>query len=87
MVTIDTPAGIALYQLDVHRYRLKVEIATGMRSGVNTLQGAQHHYSKFGCNAKTRKKMLTQLNELRCKVIAGEVSLLGNEGVVYEDRP
>jgi hypothetical protein len=75
---IDTPDGIAYYQLCVHCARLRIEVRTGMTSRVNTLQSAQQKYGQFipGDLPKTRKKMLAELEILQERVLAGEVSLL-----------
>jgi hypothetical protein len=50
-VAIDTPEGIAWYQMQVFKHRLVMEMK-GYRSSINTLQA---YNAKFGTEFKTRK--------------------------------
>jgi hypothetical protein len=70
---IDTPEGIAFYRLCVHLYRLRVEVATGMRAsgGVSTLESAQRLY---GVTARTKAGAIVELTELKDAILAGEKS-------------
>lgn len=78
---IDTPEGIEYVRLLSIIGRLKIEIGTGMRSRVNTLQAAQRTYGLY--HLKSRKRMLEHLEVVRdCVKYQDEVLYPVGDGTV-----
>lgn len=62
MTVINTPDGIAYFQLLSIRGRLKIEVETGLRSSVSSLAAAKRLY---GIHKNTKKGALAELEFFR----------------------
>ena len=72
-IVINTPEGIAHYQLVAVKAALRLEVQLGMKGKVNPLPVAKKILESYGkVPARTKRQVLAQIEDLYAHLIGGD---------------